>query len=63
MTTHYLPPFTRINGRQQEAACGAWIAVREHSIEPTCPRCLAYLQQDAADTRTADEVFGAAEES
>lgn len=58
MTTHWIPPFTRINGRKQEASCGAWVTARDHSNEPSCPACAAYLQQDASDTRKAVDVFG-----
>ena len=58
MTTHYIPAFTRENGRQREAACGAWVRRAEHSCEPSCPTCKAYLESETADTRTAEEVFG-----
>jgi hypothetical protein len=56
--SHYIPPFTRINGPKQETVCGTWIRPSEHSNEPTCPACLRWLEQDAADTRTAEELFG-----
>lgn len=56
--THYIPPFTRINGRKQEAVCGAWVEASEHSNEPTHDVCRRYLEQDAADTRTGSEIFG-----
>jgi hypothetical protein len=52
--THYIPPFTRVNGRQQEAACRAWVLEREFSREPTCPACAAWLVQSAVeDAETA----------
>lgn len=57
--THYIPPFTRQNGRKQEAVCGAWVRPdREFSREPDCPHCATWLEQDIQDTRTSDEVFG-----
>lgn len=58
MTTHYLPPFLIVHGRQQQAACGAWVRKAQHSTEPTCPACSAYLMAEAADTRSAEELFG-----
>jgi hypothetical protein len=61
METHYIPPYTRVNGRKQETVCGTWITAREHSKEPTCPACAAWLEQDAQDTRTAEEMFGGAD--
>lgn len=59
MTTHYIPPYTRRNGRKQETVCLRWVTAREHSNEPTCAECLVWLQQETKDTRTADERFGA----
>lgn len=55
--THYIPPFTRINGRKQEAVCGAWITTKEHSNEPTCTKCYGWLLF-GNDTRTAEEAIG-----
>lgn len=51
--SHYIPAYTRINGRRQESACGRWIMPREHSNEPTCPFCVDYLHRDA---ETADMI-------
>jgi hypothetical protein len=58
--THYIPPYTRINGRHQETVCFLWITAAEHSNEPTCQTCARWLEQDAADTRTGEEMFGEA---
>ena len=44
VTSHYLPRFTTSIGPLQRAICGAWIEARaEHSTEPTCPTCAAYV--------------------
>ncbi len=58
MITHYIPPFTRINGRKQETVCFLWITAAEHSNEPTCEACQKWMDELSKDTRTADEVFG-----
>jgi predicted RNA-binding Zn-ribbon protein involved in translation (DUF1610 family) len=47
--SHYLPAFTTARGTVQMAACGAFIHEREHATEPSCPRCAAWLQQEARD--------------
>ena len=60
--THYIPAFTRQNGRTQQAACLLYIRPSEHSNEPTCPECAAWLAADVADPRTGEDVFGTAEE-
>jgi hypothetical protein len=57
---------TRKTRGRLEAACGRFVDYpREHSAEPTCDTpgpsgisCQRWLEQDAADTRTADELFG-----
>jgi hypothetical protein len=46
--THYIPMFTARAGRLQQAACGEYAGSSEHSTEPTCPTCRAYLEADAA---------------
>ena len=57
--THYLPAYTEVNGRQQKAACGRWIRAQEHSNEPTCDGCHAYVESEAATAHlTAEDVFG-----
>jgi len=52
--THYVPSFTTINGRKRRTVCGVWVNVDEHSAEPTCPECQAWLAQEA--TTDADDV-------
>ncbi len=49
MTTHYIPYFTRENGRKREAACGAWIELRDHSTEPGCDNCKRWLAEQSED--------------
>lgn len=57
--THYVPPFTEINGPKQKAVCGAWVTVDGHAKEPTCEDCQLWLQADRATAgETADDVFG-----
>jgi hypothetical protein len=57
MPSHYLPAFTRQLGRKQQAACSLYIFAHEHSSEPECSTCAAFLVQeaetDAAMERTA----------
>lgn len=60
MATHYVPALAEPNGRQRRAVCGAWTTLREHTNEPTCPECAAWLTEERADERTADDVFGEA---
>ena len=45
--SHYVPAYTEVNGRHQKAACGAWVTPREHSSEPDCDACHAYLLAEA----------------
>jgi hypothetical protein len=59
--THYIPPFTRVNGRQQETVCGLWIREREFSREPTCPACAAWLVQSAVEDAETAKGFGLTE--
>lgn len=56
--THYIPAFTEVNGRSQLSACNKWIPADEHSAEPTCPTCKAYIE-DGCRELSADDVFGA----
>ena len=48
--THYLPYFTQYRLHQQRAACGVFIEEKDHSPEPSCPQCLAWIQQGLKDT-------------
>lgn len=56
--THYIPSFTR-PGRdrwnQQQAVCGEWVDVTDHTNEPTCATCAAWLVQDNSETLDDDE--------
>lgn len=42
-TTHYIPIFTTLYHGQQRAVCGETVNQWQHSAEPSCPACLAYL--------------------
>ena len=42
---HYLPAFTRTDGVRQEAVCGRYVFPMEHTTEPDCPECRAWLGQ------------------
>jgi hypothetical protein len=58
---HFVPPFTRINGRKQQAACGLYVRPEEiapRATEPTCPECLAYCEADAATAKELAEKHG-----
>lgn len=57
--THYLPAFTTRHQRLQMAICGRIITQHEHSAEPTCPRCLAWLEADAAEARALAALWDA----
>lgn len=58
--THYIPAFTVFRGREQHvqhAACGQFVSASEHSTEPTCAECLAYVESDPYKDKSADELF------
>lgn len=44
--THYLPYFTERRRGALLAVCGASVAWDEHSPEPTCPQCAAWIDAD-----------------
>ena len=48
--THYIPYFTQYRMDRQRAVCGLFINEKAHSPEPSCPQCLAWIQQDTLDT-------------
>ena len=50
--THYLPAFTSLRQRVQLAVCGRAINPEQHSTEPTCPKCHAWLEADEAEARS-----------
>lgn len=62
--THYLPYFMVKQGDTVAyAICGTVIDTREHTNEPTCPTCKAYVEAEANDTRTVEDVFGTSDPS
>lgn len=62
--THYVPYFTVKNGKRFRAACGPYVyrdeiaEMRGGEVHPTCPRCLAYLQQEAETDASMLASFG-----
>jgi len=58
--SHYIPYFTVEHSaaynpnakpsRYLRAACGAVVAYAAHTNEPTCPACVAWLEQEPKDT-------------
>ena len=55
--TCYIPAFTSVHQRLQMAICGRIIDWREHSPEPTCPRCLAWLEADEAEAKALSALW------
>lgn len=51
-TTHYIPAFTQRRRGGQVAVCGATVSAREHTVEPSCPACQAWLARDASESAT-----------
>ena len=51
--THYVPAFTSYRALVYVAICGAFVhsrrIQREHSAEPTCLKCLEWLDADAKE--------------
>lgn len=56
MKTHYIPFFTRTDGRVQRAVCGALIHAVDHTAEPSCDDCRRWLEADVAEAATFDSV-------
>ena len=60
--THYTAYFTQnlrgATSQSQKAVCGAYILPTEHTSEPTCPQCLAYLQAEAEDEQAIADALG-----
>lgn len=54
--SHYIPHFTRTDGRVQRAVCGEMIHAVDHTAEPTCPRCKAWIEADAAEAAQYETV-------
>jgi hypothetical protein len=66
--THYIPYFTRADGKVQRAVCGEMIHAVDHTSDPTCPQCKAWIDADAAEAaqfetveQHAEALFGAAD--
>ena len=55
--TCYIPAFTTIHQRLQMSICGRIIDQREHSSEPTCPRCRAWLEADEAEAKALSALW------
>lgn len=57
MQTHYIPAFTRENGRTREAVCGTFVPLAAHAVEPSCVSCAEWLvagpSREAEDEATA----------
>ena len=57
--THYLPAYTRARRNLLQAACGEYVRPGQHSAEPDCAVCQAYVLAeadfDAAMEATASE--------
>lgn len=49
--THYILPFTSTRGREQRTACGVWVTWDQHTVEPECPQCRAWLEADDAEAK------------
>lgn len=66
--SHYIAYFTversaayNPNGepsRQLRAVCGEWIDYTDHTAEPTCPACVAWLEKEAADDAETEAKSG-----
>lgn len=60
--THYLAAFVTVSrdraARIQQAVCGAFIGPGDHSREPECSTCAAWLAQDTTDDRSGEDLFG-----
>jgi len=56
MASHYIPYFTTENGPKRSTVCGLWIDKRDHTAEPTCPDCQAWLADDAAQLQALQEM-------
>lgn len=59
--THYVPFFAEPHARYRTAVCGAHVFMSEHSAEPSCPKCLAWLEADDAEAKALDAKWQAEE--
>ena len=64
MTTHYLPAYGPSPDRwgRSTAVCGARILEPDHSTEPSCPACAAWLVEDAEGLNTLAGLQGPQED-
>lgn len=51
MATHYVAYFAEPHARYRTAVCGAHVFMSDHSVEPTCPACAAWLAADEAEAK------------
>lgn len=52
--SHYLPAFTVRRAHLQKAVCGVMVDLRQHSTEPACAACQAWLEQEPVSDREGD---------
>ena len=57
--THYIPFFTVTRQGLQLSACEQWVTPKQHSAEPTCAICAAFL---IAETKDYEETAEALEQ-
>ena len=55
--THYITFFTVSRHGREWAACGQWVTPKQHSVEPTCAACVAYVLADAKDYEETAEAL------
>jgi hypothetical protein len=48
---HYVPFFAVPRGRLHMAVCGRIVSMLEHSAEPDCPKCKAWVEADDAEAK------------
>lgn len=63
--THFVPPFTRTNGRKQQAVCGAYVRdyeIAPRATAPTCPACLTYVEAAPEREKQFEEAIAADED-
>lgn len=53
--THYISAF---NDTGRTAVCGVEVPEGDHSVEPTCPTCQAYLSREGDDDSTDTPLCG-----
>lgn len=63
MVSHYVPYFTVQRNRWLRAACGVFVGRDEHTPEPTCPRCQAWLEAEPPKASDLEQQWNAQGES